>query len=185
MSSELGDRIRSLRRTQGKSLRSLGSRTGLSATHLSEIERGRSSPTVGALVRIASALHRSPSELLQDGSEPWMTLTHSDQRKTLVAEEGGFRVHILSDAPRASRFQAYLVEVPEGTEHVASVLESSELVCLYALSGRVSLEIDGQRATLMEAASLQTVVNSNCSFRSEGGTATVLAMVSREAPPAN
>jgi hypothetical protein len=38
---------------------------GLSATHLSEIERGRTSPTIGALMRIARSLGKRPAFFIE------------------------------------------------------------------------------------------------------------------------
>jgi glyoxylate utilization-related uncharacterized protein len=113
-----------------------------------------------------------------------MTLTRSSERNALEGDENGLRIEMLSNVPEGARFQGYLLEIAEGDEHNVSVLKGSEVVCLYSVSGKASVEIDGQRASLPEAASLQTVVNSKCSVRSDGGRATVLAVVSREAPSA-
>lgn len=46
-------------------LKQVESACGLSATHLSEIERGRTSPTIGALMRIARALERDASFFIE------------------------------------------------------------------------------------------------------------------------
>ncbi len=61
---ELGKRIKQLRLSQGFTLKDIESKVGVSATHVSEIERGKTSPTVGALAKIASALQVNPSFLV-------------------------------------------------------------------------------------------------------------------------
>ena len=61
---ELGRRIKQLRLSQGFTLKDIESKVGVSATHVSEIERGKTSPTVGALSRIAEALEVNPSFLV-------------------------------------------------------------------------------------------------------------------------
>ena len=53
---ELGERLRRLRFARNLTLKEVEAKAHVSATHLSEIERGKTSPTVGALVRIARAL---------------------------------------------------------------------------------------------------------------------------------
>jgi transcriptional regulator with XRE-family HTH domain len=53
---EIGRRIRTVRQERKLSLRQVAATAKLSATHISEIERGHTTPTVGALVRIAEAL---------------------------------------------------------------------------------------------------------------------------------
>ena len=62
---ELGRRIRQMRMDRRLTLKQIEARSGLSATHISEIERGRTSPTVGALVRIARALGKDASYFIE------------------------------------------------------------------------------------------------------------------------
>src|SRR5438093_12552772 len=63
--AELGRRIRMLRISRGLTLKELEERGGISATHVSEIERGKASPTIGALGRIARALGLRPATLVE------------------------------------------------------------------------------------------------------------------------
>ena len=58
---QLGTRIRSVRKERGLTLKELERVSGFSATHISEIERGKTSPTIGALVRISNALGKDTS----------------------------------------------------------------------------------------------------------------------------
>lgn len=59
----IGDRIRSLRKEQGVSLRALAKRAGASVSYLAKLERGESSPTLDFLGRLAPALGVSQAEL--------------------------------------------------------------------------------------------------------------------------
>jgi DNA-binding XRE family transcriptional regulator len=67
---ELGRRIRKLRLERRMTLKQVEHAAGLSATHLSEIERGRTSPTIGALVRIARALDKETSYFIERDERP-------------------------------------------------------------------------------------------------------------------
>ena len=67
---ELGRRIRKLRLERRMTLKQVEHAAGLSATHLSEIERGRTSPTIGALVRIARALEKETSYFIERDERP-------------------------------------------------------------------------------------------------------------------
>jgi transcriptional regulator with XRE-family HTH domain len=179
---ELGRKIRLLRQTHGKSLRQLSSQAGLSATHLSEIERGHSSPTASALARIAGALHRSPGELLQDDQDPWVVMTREREFRVLTQKDG-LTVKLLNESPSGARIAVFLLEIEDGAAHRAVMLENSKLVCLYSLSGKTLVEMDGgQAVTLAGGSSLQTVVGSACFVRGEGGPGKLLAFVSRQAP---
>lgn len=62
----VGARIRALRIRHGLTLKDVEARSGFSATHVSEIERGRTSPTIPVLVGIADALGVDPNALLAD-----------------------------------------------------------------------------------------------------------------------
>jgi len=62
---ELGHRIRKLRVERRMTLKQVEESSGLSATHLSEIERGRTSPTIGELIRVARSLRREPSYFIE------------------------------------------------------------------------------------------------------------------------
>ncbi len=68
--TELGRRVRALRLQRGMTLKQVESLCGLSATHLSEVERGRTSPTLGALTRLAGALGRETAYFLEPEELP-------------------------------------------------------------------------------------------------------------------
>jgi transcriptional regulator with XRE-family HTH domain len=80
---ELGRRIRKLRTDRRLTLKQVEHSSGLSATHLSEIERGRTSPTIGALVRIARALDKDAAYFIEPDERP--DVSH----QTADADPGG------------------------------------------------------------------------------------------------
>ena len=53
---ELGDRVRERRQQLGLSLRDLAERSELTASFLSQVERGVTSPSIDSLRRVANAL---------------------------------------------------------------------------------------------------------------------------------
>ncbi len=56
VSIDVGNRLRQLREARGVSMRTLATMSGLSANALSMIERGKTSPSVSTLYRLADAL---------------------------------------------------------------------------------------------------------------------------------
>lgn len=56
ISVDVGGRLRELRESRGISMRTLATRSGLSANALSMIERGKTSPSVSTLYKLADAL---------------------------------------------------------------------------------------------------------------------------------
>ena len=65
-----GRAVKDRREAAGFSLRDLAARSGISASMISEIERGTKSPTVTSLVRLAQALGISAAALIDGGTDP-------------------------------------------------------------------------------------------------------------------
>ena len=63
---DLGHRIKRTRESKQLTLKAVEDAARISATHVSEIERGKTSPTIGVLVRIANALGVTPAYFLED-----------------------------------------------------------------------------------------------------------------------
>jgi transcriptional regulator with XRE-family HTH domain len=68
--SELGRRVKHFRLQKGMTLKEIEAKVGVSATHVSEVERGKTSPTVGALCKIAAALGVNASYLIDFPLQP-------------------------------------------------------------------------------------------------------------------
>ncbi|MGW6457858.1 helix-turn-helix domain-containing protein [Streptomyces sp. NPDC055078] len=68
--SALGARLRLARQERGESVRGLARRIGCSASLLSQIELGRTAPSVGILYSLANELNVSTDFLLRPGSAP-------------------------------------------------------------------------------------------------------------------
>lgn len=66
----LGERIRALRTEQKLTVRGFALMIGLSKDYIIDIEYGRKSPTFDTLLKIASGLDITPSELLRGVGEP-------------------------------------------------------------------------------------------------------------------
>ena len=79
-SCEFGNRVRQLRCARDMTLKDLAKSTRCSATHLSEIERGETSPTLGALTRIAEALGKPRAYFLEDEELPEVSVIRKGQR---------------------------------------------------------------------------------------------------------
>ncbi len=92
-SRELGERIKVLRLAQNLTLKELEAKARVSATHLSEIERGLTSPTVGAIERIARALGEEPALLVREHSGPRVAVVRRGERRAWTSQ--GATVHSL------------------------------------------------------------------------------------------
>src|SRR4051812_42534545 len=81
--TDLGARVRALRRERGLTLKGLGRLAGLSHPFLSQVERGLARPSVGSVERIAAALDVSVAHL-------WAPPRRGDAVRVARAGEGAF-----------------------------------------------------------------------------------------------
>jgi transcriptional regulator with XRE-family HTH domain len=65
----LGRTVRALRQARGLTLEALADQAGMNVTYLSDIERGRSNPTLGKLGDLAVAFDVRVSELIAAAEE--------------------------------------------------------------------------------------------------------------------
>lgn len=89
LSINISKRLRDIREDRGLSIRGLGRLSGLSANALSVIERGKSSPSVSTLYKIASALEIPITSFFQeDFSESDVVLTKANERNRIPFHRG-------------------------------------------------------------------------------------------------
>lgn len=78
---EVGRRVRLARFRRNLTLKEVAARSGMSATHISEIERGKTSPTIGALDRIAKALEERSAHFVEEQVRSLAVLTTRSNRE--------------------------------------------------------------------------------------------------------
>ncbi len=79
---ELGRRLRVARFEKGLTLKDVARLSGMSATHISEVERGKTSPTIGALQRITKALEENPAHFVREEDLPTVVFTRASDGMT-------------------------------------------------------------------------------------------------------
>src|SRR5437764_14974183 len=62
---DVGERLRAIRRSRRCTLRTVATRSGLSESFLSQVERGQSSASIASLRRVADALGVSLADLVE------------------------------------------------------------------------------------------------------------------------
>lgn len=114
---ELGRRIKQLRLSQGFTLKDIESRVGVSATHVSEVERGKTSPTVGALSRIAEALEVNPSFLVDLPVGDEISHTPATERVVLRGPRESARWEILTAENPAAELSLFVLVLEPEMDH--------------------------------------------------------------------
>ena len=150
---ELGERIRRSRLERNLTLKDVELKAKVSATHVSEIERGMTSPTVGALAKIAGALGVEPSYFLR-GSTPSVCVVRRRSRKVLTYDHWGAKINCLSTGIDGSRMSFLEVELDPGLTHNLEPLTHTGEELIHILKGVVEIRISADRHLLKEGDSI-------------------------------
>lgn len=167
MPTELGERIKQLRLAQDLTLKQVGEKAKVSATHLSEIERGKTSPTVGALVRIAHALGQEPAQLVDDDPAPAIAFVRRAERRTWSS--GSLVVSNLSPAIHPNELSILEIVLADNQSAPVSVPGENGEALAVVLEGEVEVELAGRRHVLKQNDALHFHLNDPHTLR--GGAA--------------
>ncbi len=179
---ELGRRIRKLRSERRMTLKQVESVSGLSATHLSEIERGRTSPTIGALVRIARALEKDVSYFIEEEERPDVAHLLREQVAAVPAGDGVTAESLSPGIPGSCLFP-YRVRIEPGAG-AGLWLGAQDLpgdAIVNVQSGRLLAEVDGRPRSLGAGDTLQASLGVDLSLRAEGPEPAEIVLVSTRA----
>jgi transcriptional regulator with XRE-family HTH domain len=143
----IGRRIRQLRTEKKLTLQALGERTGLSTSMLSLLERGKTGPSIGTLVVIASALEAQMSDLLRpnDAGEEGIVASVESQREYETAE-GVVRRILKHDRQRG--VEIAINEYAPGTANSPEPHAHGGFEYGILLDGSLKLTVDGRAYTL-------------------------------------
>ena len=153
---EVGQRVRLARFRRDLTLKEVAIRSGMSATHISEIERGKTSPTIGALQRIAAALEERPAHFVEEQSSPLAVVVRRKDRTT---------EYKCDEARRATDMERLTADVPWGTLTVRrKVSEPGDIIqrppalgeaVLFCVRGMVRYTVSGESHVLRDGDTIQ------------------------------
>lgn len=139
----IGGRIRQLRSDKRLTLKDLGERTGVSPSMLSLVERGKTSPSIGTLVAISSALGVHMSDLIVDhrkGSED--RVSRQEDQDSFVASPG-----VLRRVLRVDRLHGVEIAINEYDPETGSGAHPTHHPGYeygIVLKGRLTVELEGE-----------------------------------------
>jgi transcriptional regulator with XRE-family HTH domain len=145
-----GEALRNGRKLAGLSLRALGSQVGLSASFLSQVERGAAEPSVNTLLRLAEALDIPVGELLGTGTTSPRVgerVVRREERRRVAVPGAGAELQLLTD-DAAQGLEAAIVTVPPGAgPGAAQTAEPGERL-LHVVEGELRVSIGAEEIVL-------------------------------------
>lgn len=150
----LGKRVREMRVARGYSLRGLAEMTNVSASFLSQLERGSSGASVATVIEIAAALRVPVADLFSTG-RPAIAHLYSRADRTVLDDQFGYRKTLVTQRPD-SPMEIYGGEFAVGGstgEHPYTHGDSFEVVLVTA--GRILLQLGNQYFSMTAGDSIE------------------------------
>ena len=143
--AELGRRVKLERLAKSMTLKQVADSSGMSPTHISEIERGRTSPTVGALLRIARALGKSATYFVEEDELPTVSVVRRHERphsKISEGDKGVADVDFLTKGIPAGRLRVVQFDGAFEGEVAGPVHQGEEILLVTSGAVRVTVGSD-------------------------------------------
>lgn len=137
----IGPRLRELRTSRNLSLRDLGSATGLSATLLSQIERGVTEPSLKSLRLLADYFGQSIATLFHEPAVEAAKVTRPGERALIVAE-GEIRYERVTYGN--GRLEVLLGSLEPQESSGDSPRSHDAVECAYVMAGQLTVEVEDE-----------------------------------------
>ncbi len=157
---EIGKRIKKVREEQHLTLKIVEAKAGISATHISEIERGKTSPTIGALIRIAEALNRDPAYFIEDQELDDVSFVAFEDRKECALGRCPGVAELLTKSIPSGKINAQLITLAPAAREEGAALHAHEGdEAALVLAGKVRFTVADVRHELGEGDSIYYLAN--------------------------
>jgi len=139
----LGERLRAIRLLRRRTLREVAEAAGVSESFISQLERGRSNPSVASLQRIAAALGMEVSDLLANNGLPRPRVLRREAREPIVWGHLG-RKSLLTPKPFHSLEVIAAEFDPGGSTGDEPYTHGDSEELLLVIEGRVHVQLDAE-----------------------------------------
>jgi len=158
---EIFESIKNIRKSKGITLQEMSNRTGISVNHLSQIERGKTNPSIGTLKKITNALGVAFMSLGNEENERFSPsnnhkkaeVVRQDMRKMLVYPKSKTKVYLLT--PDLQRQLEVILSESEPEEQGPEEWYSHEGEEFgFVLEGELEVTVDDEVYVLKEGDSI-------------------------------
>lgn len=177
LAAVIGGNVRKLRKQHGLSLETLARRSHVSRAMLSQIELGRSTPTIAVLWKIAYALEVPISAFLSEDREESVWLLPVASAKRLFSKDGSFCSRALFPFDKPRRVEFYELRLKSRGEEAAKPHPLGTIENLVVNCGEVEIIIAENRYALTAGDVIQFVADVAHIYRNVGQTEAVLYLV--------
>jgi transcriptional regulator with XRE-family HTH domain len=148
LSASVGRNLRTLRARSGYSLEQLAQQSGVSRAMLSQIELGRSVPSIKVSFKIARAFGVPFSALLTEQPKPATRVLPAARSKILTSASGQFSTRALFPHDAQQKTEFYELKLAAGAIEQADAHPEGTIENLVVVSGMIEIGIGGERNRL-------------------------------------
>lgn len=178
VSVNIGERLRELREARNISMRALATRSGLSANALSMIERGRASPSVSTLYKLADALGVSITSFFSSNTDKkQVVFLQADERTRVSFTRGIFEA--LGGEQFVGRVEPFLLTLENNANSGPRSMAHTGHEFVFCLRGKLEYQVERQVYELSAGDSLLFAAQLKHRWKNTGGNvATALIIIS-------
>lgn len=152
--NKIGNRIRTLRLLQKRTLQDLAISSDLSKSMISKIENNKTIPSIAALVKIASALGVSVSDILE--AEDTLSaefISAGEVEKNITKTDKGYNIYPFASKYHHKKMQPFLVVGRKGEVKEHELTHDGEEF-IYVISGVLKFRVGGTTYELKKGDSI-------------------------------
>ncbi|MDD5504592.1 MAG: XRE family transcriptional regulator [Candidatus Omnitrophica bacterium] len=139
----VGVNIKRLREEQGLTLRRLANNLGISASFLSQLESGKSSPSLATLKHIADTLSTTIGELIGEGQKAETNpVVRSDERKHVHEVSKGISLYLLTSRDANKQMEPLLFKLKEGASSGSRAYKHFGQEFVLVLKGSIEITLN-------------------------------------------
>lgn len=177
-SVNIGERLRELREARNISMRTLATKSGLSANALSMIERNKASPSVSTLYKLADALGVSITSFFASNSErQQVVFLKSDERSRVSFTRGIFEG--LGGEKFIGRVEPFMLTLENSANSGPRAMSHTGHEFVFCLRGELEYQVERQLYHLEAGDSLLFAAQLKHKWRNSGrNVATAIIIIS-------
>lgn len=152
----IGEKIRQIRRSKGMTINEVAKKSGLTASFISQFERGLTKASIASIQKMAQALGINLSQLFDDDDDstsqdirPYPIIVRKSSRKKLSYPSPENTVdYLLTEL--GSKFEVIYSRVDPGGGSGEPYTHDSDEECIIVIRGKMEINIGGNRYILEE-----------------------------------
>ena len=170
-SVDVGTRLRQLREQRNMSMRSLATASGLSANALSMIERGKTSPSVSTLYKLATAMGVPITTFFGEPTTKQKAIfMHAQERPRVPFSRGVWEG--LGGEQFSGRVEPFMLTLESGATSGPHTMAHTGHEFVFCLRGQLEYHVEKEIYTLESGDSLLFAANLNHRWRNPGKNVT-------------